>query len=87
MKKRLLSLLLSALMVLALFPAGTAANGTEFESAAGTAERAEATAAPELKDQGDAVTMNEIFSEDFESDPQNHGWTFMDNDGDGYTWK
>ena len=68
MSKKIICILVSALMVMALIPAA---------AFAGAENRA---AAPETKDQTQVVIW------DFETDPLEDGWQFIDADGDGSNW-
>ncbi|MBR3298672.1 MAG: hypothetical protein IKI64_05640 [Clostridia bacterium] len=68
MFKKIISIIVSALMVMALIPAAAFADAENRAAAA------------ETKDQTSVVIW------DFETDPLEDGWQFIDADGDGLTW-
>ncbi len=76
MAKKLLALLVAAMMVLALVPAAALAKTNPKTD---TVENADPAPKP-------APVRTVIDSWDFEEDPLENGWQFLDNDEDGNNW-
>ncbi|MBR6006757.1 MAG: Ig-like domain-containing protein, partial [Clostridia bacterium] len=76
MAKKLIALLVAAMMVLALVPAAAFAKA---DPKTDTVEKADPAPKP-------APMRTVIDSWDFETDPTEDGWQFLDNDGDGNNW-
>ncbi|GEM_PF-1952627 len=76
MAKKLLALLVAAMMVLALVPAAAFAKTNPKTD---TVENADLAPKP-------APVRTVIDSWDFEEDPLENGWQFLDNDEDGNNW-
>ena len=74
MTKKLISILVAAMMILSIIPAAAfASGGTRLSS-------------PATEKLSSPATEKSIVSWNFEEDPAATGWTFDDADGDGYNW-
>ncbi len=77
MNKKLLSVLVAVLMVLAVLPMNAFAFGT------GAAKEFVPLKTKAVKE---PTRSSVVYSTDFETDPASDGWTFTDSDGDGNNW-
>ncbi|MBQ1685535.1 MAG: choice-of-anchor J domain-containing protein, partial [Clostridia bacterium] len=77
MTKKLLSLLVAALMVLTLLPVSAMAAGRL---------DVKGSSLPAMRSVSNRIyrAQTTVYSADFESEPAD--WTFVDSDGDGYNW-
>ncbi len=86
MTRRIISLLVAAMMVLALIPAAAFAKTEAPNGNAGIA-RDPIGRVTDLAPRGEkAAPTKSIASWDFEEDPLENGWTFRNDDGDSFNW-
>ena len=77
MTKKLLSIFVAVLMVLAVVPVNVFAF---------SADSAKDLVPLKTKSVNEPTRDSVVYSTDFETDPASDGWTFTDGDGDGNNW-
>ncbi len=88
--RKLFAFLIVSVMLFGTFGGALAEGvyaGSEFSRAANRENETDPTPTPEVTAQPTQEPNVNCLFDDFETDPMENGWLFVDSDGDGYNWE